>query len=97
MTDPTEAELDLAERLVACECGHGLDAHNGLGCYERLSYDPVMTCLCVLTDDRTDAELLALRLPAYLAARMAEAWDEGYRDGYEDNGGPNPYRAEETP
>ena len=32
-----------------------------------------------------------------IAARMAAAWDEGYQDGYEDNGGPNPYRREDTP
>lgn len=76
----TEAETELAESLLACECGHGLDTHNGLGCYARLSCDPVMTCLCVLTDDRTHAELLALRLPAYIAAREAAAEQRGRED-----------------
>jgi hypothetical protein len=55
---------DDAEALLDCECGHSLDEHNGLGCYARLSYTPLSTCGCALTDDRTHDQLLTLRLRA---------------------------------
>lgn len=61
------------EALLDCECGHSLDEHNGLGCYARLSYEPLVQCSCALTDDRTHGELLAPRLATLLAAREAAA------------------------
>ncbi|MFZ5850352.1 MAG: hypothetical protein ACOYY2_03020 [Actinomycetota bacterium] len=69
--DTAREALERAERLLACECGHGLGEHNGLGCYARLSYQPLVTCPCELTDDRTYAELLAPRLDAIVAERVA--------------------------
>lgn len=72
-----------AEVLTSCECGHYLEDHNGLGCYARLSYKPLVTCECPLTDARTHADLVALRLPehdAEVAARTlreaAEVWSD---------------------
>jgi hypothetical protein len=44
---------------IPCVCGHTLDTHNGLGCYERVSYEPLVKCDCELTDDRHDGQLAA--------------------------------------
>lgn len=52
---------------IPCECGHTLDTHNGLGCYERLSYEPLVKCDCKLTDDRHDGMLAAVVLRAVIA------------------------------
>lgn len=72
----TDHVTSAAEVLTSCECGHGLGEHNGLGCYARLSYEPLVTCSCALTDDRTDAELVAQRLPAHDAQVAAQALRE---------------------
>ena len=65
----------LAEALLACECGHDMDEHNGLGCYARLSYEPLVKCDCRLTDDRTYADLLSPRLARLIAEERAEAFE----------------------
>lgn len=52
----------------SCSCGHGLDEHNGLGCYARLSYFPLVTCACTLTDDRAHGLIAAEELRAALDA-----------------------------
>lgn len=54
----------LAVRLetegITCRCGHYVGGdHNGLGCYARLSYDPLVTCPCELTDDQEDSLIAA--------------------------------------
>ncbi len=50
------------ETLTDCECGHDLGQHNGLGCYARLSYNPLVTCMCPSTDDRTHEEVARANL-----------------------------------
>jgi hypothetical protein len=61
-----EALAEQFEECIPCACGHGLDQHNGLGCYARLSYKPLVTCACELTDDRHDGELAAAILRGLL-------------------------------
>lgn len=95
MTD--REALAEAAALLLCECGHHLDYHNALGCYERLSYTPLVTCTCKLTDDRSSEDLLALNLHAHDRQVAAAAWDEGYSRGQSVNRHQpqpsNPYRS----
>lgn len=65
VAETTAGEREV-EALFDCSCGHSIAEHNGLGCYARLSYTPLVTCECPLTDDRTHGELLAPRLAALL-------------------------------
>ena len=66
----------LAERWhevgLVCECGHGLDQHNGLGCYARLSYAPLVTCECLETDDRHEEEFAVRDLRDALTEERAD-------------------------
>ena len=60
-----EAKVARVEAVMAhweqyglnCECGHDLGLHNGMGCYARLAYQPVLvTCPCELGDDRHESD-----------------------------------------
>ena len=66
----------LAERWhevgLVCECGHGLDQHNGLGCYARHSYAPLVTCECSETDDRHEEEFAVRDLRDALTEERAD-------------------------
>lgn len=53
---------------ITCECGHSIGGeHNGLGCYSRLSYDPLVTCPCVQTDDQFESDIAEAALRALLS------------------------------
>lgn len=62
----------LAERLesegITCECGHDIGGeHNSLGCYARLSYQPVLvTCPCRRDCDQSEADIVAGHIRAVL-------------------------------
>lgn len=66
MSDRAALLRELAEddTLLECVCGHALWEHNGLGCYARISYKPLVVCTCALTDNRSEQEMLRANLLA---------------------------------
>ncbi|WP_020142324.1 hypothetical protein [Terracoccus sp. 273MFTsu3.1] len=71
---------------ITCECGHFVGSdHNGLGCYARLSYQPVLvTCPCKLTDDQDESEIVAKAIRALLDETPEPEYDYTFvsTDGY---------------
>ena len=44
--------MNAVEDIFLCPCGHHIGGtHNGLGCYGRISYNPLVVCECKHTDE----------------------------------------------
>jgi hypothetical protein len=57
---------------ITCQCGHSIGGeHNGVGCYARITYDPLVTCTCKLTDDQFESDIAESALRALLEGKDA--------------------------
>ena len=52
---------------IVCACGHDVGTeHNGMGCYARISYQPLTKCPCMKTDDQDLGDLAAAKVRGLL-------------------------------
>lgn len=43
---------------INCACGHNIGGeHNSLGCYARISHEPLVTCSCTRDCDQSEADI----------------------------------------
>lgn len=49
-------------RMIICECGHGIDEHNGLGCWHIVDVISRKYCTCRIRRDTVEARYWARRM-----------------------------------